>query len=189
VDQWTGAVLSAAREAATHCQWLDLRAGPAAAGRRVPVITLDVVVPTYRVPQSTLETILALRVQQGVSTQFTIVCDRPDYAEAVATMKTLQAAHRDDAMVRIRVNDTNLGAGRNRGLAESAADWVVSLDDDVQPDAGILDAYADAIRRHPRATGFIGQSVLPPPSTARQAGVHIAGVAYFWGIAGEPYAH
>ena len=180
---WTGSVLRAARDAAA--QWLDQQLGPSEAAARVPVITLDVVVPTYRTPLATLEAILALRVPDGVSTQFTIVCDRPTSSESLAIMAALQAAHCDDPMVRIRINDVNLGAGpsRNRGLAESAADWVLFLDDDVEPDVGILEAYAVAIREHPCATGFIGNSVLPIPKNARQAGVHIAGVAFFWGIA------
>lgn len=177
---WTGGTLSSAREAAAH--WLDLHHGPA---RHVPIVTLDVIVPTFRAPLAMLEAILALRVPAGVSTQITIICDRPGHAGSGAVMEMLQAKHRDNPMVRIRTNAVNLGAGltRNRGFAESAADWVLFLDDDVVPDAGIIEAYADAIRAHPRATGFIGHSVLPPPSNARQAGVHIAGVAFFWGVA------
>lgn len=179
---WTGATLTSAREAARH--WLELRPDAPARVLR-PVVTLDVIVPTWRTPRATLDAMLALRVPDGVSTQFTIVGDRPGHAASEAVIGALQAAHRHNPMVRIRVNDANVGAGptRNRGLAESAADWVVFLDDDVQPDEGILEAYAAAIRAHPRATGFVGHSVLPPPTSARQAGVHLAGVAYFWGVA------
>lgn len=113
------------------------------------------------------------------------MCDKPGDAAAASVLKALEAAHQDDPMVRIRCNGANVGAGptRNTGLAESAADWVLFLDDDVEPSPDILEAYANAIRQHPRATGFIGYSELPLPSTARQAGVHIAGIAYFWAIA------
>lgn len=181
---WTGHTLTDARAAARR--WLEQRVGaasllpPAASG-----ITLDVVVPTYRVQSSMLARILALRVPPGVTMQFTIICDRPGHSEAAAALEALARAHTDDPMVRIRTNDANVGAGpsRNRGLAESAADWVLFLDDDVLPDPDILAAYAAAIRAHPRATGFIGHSQLPPPANSRQAGVHLAGVAFFWGIA------
>lgn len=179
---WTGETLSNARAAAQ--QWLDLRL-PLRAVLQPPVVTLDVVVPTYRVPRAALDRILALRVPAGVSTQFTVICDRPGDAAAAAVIEALQAAHVDDPMVRIRTNAANIGAGptRNRGLAESAAEWVLFLDDDVVPEPDILEAYAAAIRAHPQATGFIGHSILPPPVNGRQAGVHIAGVAFFWGIA------
>ena len=181
---WTGLTLSDARTAARR--WLEQRVSAvsllpsAAAG-----ITLDVVVPTYRVQPDLLERILALRVPPGVTTQFTIICDRPGNAAATTAIEALTRAHTDDPMVRIRTNDANIGAGpsRNRGLAESAADWVLFLDDDVVPDPDILAAYAAAIRLHPRATGFVGHSRLPPPTNSRQAGVHLAGVAFFWGIA------
>lgn len=181
---WTGHTLSDARAAARR--WLAQRAG--VSGPPPPAvlcITLDVVVPTYRVPLEGLSRILALPVPPGVTTQFTIICDRPGNAEAAAVLASLERAHADNPMVRIRTNDANRGAGptRNHGLAESAADWVLFLDDDVVPDEGILAAYAAAIRAHPRATGFVGLSQLPPPSSARQAGVHLAGIAFFWGIA------
>ena len=180
---WTGDTLAAARSAAAH--WLELYFRPLPPPRAARTLTLDVVVPTYRAQPERLAAILALPVPPGVSTQFTIICDRPGNAAAARVMADLQAAHADNPFVRLRTNAANIGAGpsRNAGLAESAADWVLFLDDDVVPDAHILEAYAAAIATHPRATGFIGTSLLPPPTTARQAGVHIAGVAYFWGIA------
>jgi nucleoside-diphosphate-sugar epimerase len=189
---WTGALLSTARDEAQH--WLELRRGLGVAlpPRRQPpgsgggrVITLDVVVPTFRVPAGVLEAILALDVPPGASTQFTVICDRPGDARAGAVMAALEARHRENPFVRLRTNAANLGASasRNRGFAESAADWVLFLDDDVVPQPDILHAYASAIRAHPRATGFVGLSRLPPPATARQAAVHMAGVAFFWGVA------
>jgi nucleoside-diphosphate-sugar epimerase/GT2 family glycosyltransferase len=182
---WTGQTLADARVMAAA--WLE-RHAPA---NNASVITLDVIVPTYRVNKDALERILALPIPPGISTQFTIVGDNPSNANASRVLRELESAHCMDPMVRIRTNTSNLGAGptRNRGLSESAADWVLFLDDDVVPDVGILSAYADSIRAHPRATGFIGLSILPPPVNARQAGVHMAGVAFFWGIANANPGH
>jgi hypothetical protein len=53
----------------------------------------------------------------------------------------------------------------------------------VEPQRDLLLEYAQYIRAHPRATGFVGLSRLPTPTTARQAGIHMAGVSYFWDIA------
>ena len=175
VPSWSGAPLAEARAAVAA--WLAASGTP-----RDPAVSLDVVVPSYRLPRAMLDAVLALDVPAGVSTQFTIVSDRPGWGMGDRVMSELVQAHAEDPFVRLRSNPKNLGAGptRNRGLAESASDWVLFLDDDVVPDPGILAAYARAVRNHPHATGFIGLSRLPPPRTARQAGVIMAGVAFFW---------
>jgi len=177
---WTGSTLSSARQGAAEWALSRLPADQRHLAR--PGLTLDVVVPTYRAPDALLRRILALRVPAGVTTQFTLVFDRPDHPSARAVADSLQKEHATNPFVRIRTNESNLGASesRNRGLRESAADWVLFLDDDVEPADDLLVAYAQAITAHPRATGFIGLSELAPPETARQAGVHMAGVAFFW---------
>jgi glycosyltransferase involved in cell wall biosynthesis len=45
------------------------------------------------------------------------------------------------------MNTSNMGAPktRNVGLDESAADWVLFLDDDVVPEYDLLQHYVDAI--------------------------------------------
>jgi hypothetical protein len=178
---WNGELLSRARHAGA--KWLRQ---PSCA----LLTTVDVIVPTYRVPRERLEAILALRVPAGVSTQFIIICDRPGHAAAERVMSELQASRRDDPMVRLRTNASNIGAGlsRNRGLTESAADWVLFLDDDVLPDPELLESCANSICAHPNATGFIGFTELPQPVNARQAAVHMAGVAFFWSAA-RTYPH
>jgi len=171
-------VLSDARDAASR--WLLVRCD--AAPKK---ITLDVVVPTYRAPLGFLEKILSLDVPEEVSTQFTIVFDRPGNAEAQEVFSALERKHRANPYVRLRMNEENLGAGqsRNRGIRESAADWILFLDDDVVPNQDILCAYARAIRQHPNATGFVGLSRLPSPTNSRQLAVVLAQLSFFWTIA------
>ncbi len=57
------------------------------------MLTLDVVVPTYRADAAVLQSILDLPVPAGVSTQFTVVCDRPGHPEAAAVMAALEKQH------------------------------------------------------------------------------------------------
>ncbi|KAG1819945.1 hypothetical protein EV424DRAFT_1539626 [Suillus variegatus] len=74
-------------------------------------------------------------------------------------------AHRPD--IRIRINESNLGASasRNRGMKESAADWILFLDDDVTPQDDILIEAEKAIRVNPQAASFIAISWLPALSS------------------------
>lgn len=59
----------------------------------------------------------------------------------------------------------NRGASyaRNMGYNNSFADWVLFLDNDVIPDANLLDTYAGAIMRYPTAKTFVGKSQMPAP--------------------------
>ena len=61
---------------------------------------------------------------------------------------------------------------------------MVFLDDDVSPSSELVSAYAHAIEADgARASGFVGSTGFPLPLTARQRGLHLAGVTFFWGIA------
>ncbi|KAI1785327.1 NAD-dependent epimerase/dehydratase [Ganoderma leucocontextum] len=144
-------------------------------------LTLDIVVPCYRVVMAHLDTILTLQSSTTCSTMFIIIVDNPECPRIGQLMQ--KYGHRPD--VRIRANDKNLGASasRNRGLQESAAEWVHFLDDDVTPDANLLVEAEKAIREHPTAAGFVGNAQFPPADTIFTAAVHLAGVTYFWDIA------
>ncbi|MEI6343602.1 MAG: glycosyltransferase [Verrucomicrobiota bacterium] len=175
---WNRELLRAARGRAAT--WLESTMVPVR-----PCITLDVVVPCYRANSRLLDGILSLPVPPQVSTMFIIVFDHPESADSVHLFRELEERHANNPMVRLRLQPSNLGASaaRNRGLDESAADWVLFLDDDVVPEPDILERYADAIQSRPHAAGFVGASLLPPPATSTQAAVHIANISYFWTIA------
>ena len=118
-----------------------------------------------------------------VSVGVVIVLDDPARQDA---LNALRSEFEHDSRVRLRMHDSNLGASaaRNRCLAESGAEWTIFLDDDVSPSSELVSAYAHAIEAHgARASGFVGSTGFPRPTTARQRGVHLAGVTFFWGIA------
>ncbi|KAJ3291956.1 hypothetical protein HDU79_001886 [Rhizoclosmatium sp. JEL0117] len=148
------------------------------------LITLDVVCPSFRSHQPTLERILKLEVPVNVSTTFIIVFDDPESPDSKACFSHLAKQYGNDPFVRLRMNSQNLGASetRNRGLDESTADWVLFLDDDVEPSKNILSAYAKAIEALPNASGFVGPTILPPPKTSRQIGVSLANMTFFWDL-------
>jgi nucleoside-diphosphate-sugar epimerase/glycosyltransferase involved in cell wall biosynthesis len=146
-------------------------------------MTLDVVIPSYRVQLLFLDPILVLKPSPTCEPMFIIIIDDP-YSPNIAKLEA-SYAHRPD--VRIRVNTTNLGASasRNRGIKESAADWIIFLDDDVTPQVDMLLETEKVIRSHPHAAGFIGNAFFPVANTIFTNAVHLAGVTYFWDIAAK----
>ena len=145
------------------------------------VLTLDVVIPSHRVDLRFLEPVLRLRRPEACSVMFVIIIDNP----SSPSIGPLQKKYGSDPFVRIRVNETNLGASasRNRGMKESAADWIHFLDDDVTPDDDLLVRAAEVIREHPNVAGFIGTSKFPIADGIFTTAILLADVTYFWDIA------
>ncbi|KAF5348570.1 hypothetical protein D9756_009659 [Leucocoprinus leucothites] len=69
------------------------------------------------------------------------------------------------------------------GLAESSAEWVHFLDDDIVPSRDLLFAISDAIRENPDAAGFVCNTQFPIADSVFTTAVHLSGVTYFWVIA------
>lgn len=145
------------------------------------LLILDVVIPSYRVDLKFLDPILQLRPPETCSVMFIIIIDDPNSP----SMDILQKKYGIDPFVRIRVNQTNLGASasRNRGMKESAADWIHFLDDDVTPNDDLLIRAAEVIRERPNVVGFIGTSKFPVADSIFTTAIHLADVTYFWDIA------
>ncbi|KAF9652092.1 hypothetical protein BDM02DRAFT_3183821 [Thelephora ganbajun] len=145
------------------------------------LLTLDVIIPSYRVDLKFLDPILQLRPPKTCSVMFIIVIDDPNSP----SINLLHKKYGADPFVRIRVNKTNLGASasRNRGMKESAADWIHFLDDDVTPDSDLLVQTAKVIREHPNVVGFVGTSKFPIANNIFTTAIHLADVTYFWDIA------
>ena len=146
--------------------------------------TLDVVTPTFRGNLELLRRIAALRVPEGFSTHFCMVVDDPEMPKA--TKEELRGmVHKHAPYLRVRYNKTNLGASgsRNGGVAASAAEWVLFLDDDVDVPDTLLHAYARRVLEDETAAGFVGKTTFPPPRTLMQHGTHLSDITYFWDIA------
>ncbi|KAF8526628.1 NAD-dependent epimerase/dehydratase [Hysterangium stoloniferum] len=150
-------------------------------GSSTKKMTLDVVVPSYRVQMRFLKPILELKTSPTCSVMWIIIIDDPQSP----SIGGLQREYGKRADVRIRVNAENSGASasRNRGMEESAAEWILFLDDDVTPREDLLIEAEAVIRMHPHAAGFVGNAQFPPANTIFKTAVHLAGVTYFWDIA------
>jgi GT2 family glycosyltransferase len=147
-------------------------------------IMIDVITPSYRVDATFLERIVNLKVPSYCETTFIIIVDNPK-----ANIKWLREIEKEkQGSLRVRKNPTNVGASssRNVGLKESAADWVVFLDDDVIPDDNLLVEYSKAITNHgDKYDGFAGLTVLPPDTKVFPNAVTLSDVTYFWDIANK----
>lgn len=163
---------------ATTEEWL-LRFCPAVSRK----LTLDIVIPSFRVQLQLLEPILNLKPSPTCTTMFIIIIDDPD-SPARVELETKFASRPD---VRLRTNEKNLGASasRNRGMTESTAEWILFLDDDVTPQPDLLVEAEKVIRANPNAIGFIGNAQFPAAELIFTTAVHLAGVTYFWDIAAK----
>ncbi len=123
-------------------------------------ISIDVVIPSFRLIEHYLVPILQLERPAGARVRFYLLSDNPEVAVAPAI-----AALVNDKDVFLEVNPQNMGAAytRNRGIDSGIGDWVLFLDDDITVPADLLNIYARAAERSPHATGFIGLVRLPPP--------------------------
>lgn len=80
----------------------------------------------------------------------------------------------------------NIGAGpsRNRALDESSADYVLFLDDDVEPVKNILHIYGQAIldTKAENVCGFIGNTLFPTPVTSLQRAIVLSDVTDMFSV-------
>lgn len=146
-----------------------------------PLLTLDIIIPSYRVQMKYLEPMIRLNRSPTSSTMVIIVVDNP----ASPNIDILKKCYEHDPFIRIRVHDTNMGASaaRNRGLSESAADYVLYLDDDVTPDPNILLECEKIIRQYPLACGFVGSTKFPDPTPRiATSAITMWGGTFFWNI-------
>ncbi|CAE6438861.1 unnamed protein product, partial [Rhizoctonia solani] len=146
-----------------------------------PRMSLDIIIPSYRVSLQRLSRVLSLEPSPSCITTFIIVVDNPR-SPCVYELQHSNS-HRTD--VRILVNESNKGASaaRNKGLAVSTAEWVAFLDDDVDPSQNYLAVAEKCIRNQPDAAGFIGNTCFPAAHNIFTTAIQLSGVTSFWDIA------
>jgi glycosyltransferase involved in cell wall biosynthesis len=172
--QWQGGVLTSAV--------LKLLESLGGGGKAHETQCLNVVVPSYRCDIATLSRITTLTVSgDRTSVHFLVVVDNPAASGELAVLQDWSSNH----LVRVQVNASNMGASasRNAGIAASCGDWIVLLDDDIIPEASLLDAYLGAIRRHPAAKIFVGLTLLPAPETLMQHALMASQMTFFYDVA------
>lgn len=172
-------------------------------------LVLDVIVPSYRVRLEYLEPICSLVVPDCLSVQFIIIIDNvTKLLEVAAAIKgtvdqqsplSMHQAERilenhlrhcANHQVRVRCNEVNLGASgsRNRGLDESAAEYILNLDDDLVPNEDLLEQYGKQLlyyQSDPTVVGFIGLVRFPrsPQLPLKHAAVLMSYLTFMFEIA------
>ena len=145
-----------------------------------PSISLDIVVPSFRADVKVLESIRNLVCPEDMSRRIIIVLDNPNHP----VPEQLEAwKYHDITIVR---NSVNLGANgsRNRGIEESTSDWILFLDDDIEPQPNLLAVYAEAIwERGNKVPGFVGITRFPKPTNSFTAGVVASDILTFFDLA------
>jgi glycosyltransferase involved in cell wall biosynthesis len=173
--------------------------------RTKEMILLDVVVPSYRIRLDYLESICSLKVPEYIQTLFIIIIDNPDaLRRETATLSNQNAdtmtlaqgeriledhLSRSGNQIRVRCNETNVGASasRNRGLDESAAEFIVNLDDDLVPNKDLLEHYGNRLAslEQEDIVGLIGLVRFPrsPGLPLRHAAVLMSYLTFMFEIA------
>lgn len=177
---WQGDVLQ--RGVARISEWLSAQKDSNSL-HNISKFVLDIIVPSYRVNRSFLLPIIELVAPDNCDLMVIVVVDDP--AADIEWLRDLEK--RDDKLgkLRVRKNLHNLGASmsRNVGLDETAADWVLFLDDDVEPSGDLLTHYVAAIERSgAKYDGFVGLTKLPDDEQNGlfHTAVHLSGVSFFW---------
>jgi len=165
-------------------------------------ITLDVVVPSFRVRLDYLRSICHLKVPARIRTNFIIIIDNIDAFLRAARDLTddcnITIPQAEDILerhlamsgnvVRIRCNESNLGASasRNRGINESAAEFILNLDDDLIPDEDLLEQYGNKLFHiDDTVAGLVGLVRFPrtPDMPLRHAAVLMSYLTFMFEIA------
>jgi GT2 family glycosyltransferase len=120
-------------------------------------ISIDVIIPSFRLDEKYILPILQLKKPDAVI-KFYLLVDNPSLQPSPAI-----ASLADNENIFLLINNENIGAAetRNKGIAAGKGDWILFLDDDIFVNKDLLDVYANAIRQYPREIGFIGLINFP----------------------------
>lgn len=135
-------------------------------------VSIDVVIPSYRVDEKNLLPVLTLSVPAFAQVIFYLVVDNP-YAVIPDAIQGLA----DNRKLFLLMNEKNSGASytRNRGMEAGTGDWILFLDDDLMVPEDLIQQYALAAQANPGETGFIGLVKLPEPETDFSKAISISG--------------
>jgi|TARA_B110000263_G_scaffold249341_1_gene266653 GT2 family glycosyltransferase len=144
-------------------------------------ITLDIIVPSYRADLEVLSSIINLNVPDRIIRKLIIIFDNPNQEISVEMSNFLRLS--DVIFVQ---NKENLGASKSRnvGINTSKSDWILFLDDDIQPSTDLLDVYLESISKHgDEVPGFVGVTMFPPPMNNFTKGIIASQILTFFDLA------
>ena len=115
-------------------------------------MNIDLVIPSYNFSEHVISQIRKIEIPKDVKVKYYIVIDNPK----------LEVPDIDD-IVLIK-NKENLGAhlSRNVGIDAGENEWILFLDDDVEPEPNLIAKYCDKISEI-KTPGYIGKTTFPEP--------------------------
>lgn len=159
------------------------------------IITFDIGIPCYRVNIERLEYNVKIlnksaKMLNYVSIRINIIIDRNRNDLSLIQKDKLEKLNYQYDNVRIRINESNLGASftRTRILNECHSDYVLFLDDDVIVTNNLLEEYIKAIEKNKyndNIIGYIGLSKLKFDNRISTNAFNISQQTYFWYIANQ----
>jgi len=149
------------------------------------VISIDVIVPSYRLLGEYLISIVQMDIPDDTQVRYLIIGDNPEVETPAGLIPLI-----DNKKVILMRNSTNLGVCRTRnvGIDNSIADWIFFIDDDVKPAKNLLFQYTETIKSKPDEIGFFGNAIFPPPINNYTRGLAVSGILTFFSI-GKQFEH
>ena len=144
-------------------------------------ISIDIIIPSFRTDFKVLSSIINLKVPDKFIRQVIVICDNPHLQ---IDSETLDLFKRPDVIF-IR-NKENLGASasRNVGIDKSESDWILFLDDDIEPNDDLLEVYLDSILKNGnKIPGFVGVTTFPPSVNNFTKGIISSQILTFFDLA------
>jgi glycosyltransferase involved in cell wall biosynthesis len=140
---------------------------------------LDIVIPTVRVDLNKMQLVANLKVPNGMEVSCFFIVDNPGARDL-----NLES-HLADKEITIMKNEINIGAhlSRNRGFEAGSGEYVLFLDCDIEAPQDLLEAYFEAIKKHPDSPGFVGSVRFPLCINSFTRAAKASDILTFWDIA------
>jgi GT2 family glycosyltransferase len=126
-----------------------------------------------------MQLVANLKVPNGMEVSCFFVVDNSDAIDLKLGSRLA------DKEITIIKNGVNIGAhlSRNRGFEAGSGEYVLFLDDDIEVSPGLLEAYFEAIKKHPDSPGFVGSVRFPVCINSFTRAAKASDILTFWDIA------
>ncbi|MBT7413043.1 MAG: glycosyltransferase [Euryarchaeota archaeon] len=144
-------------------------------------ISLDIIIPSFRADIEALSSIINLKVPDEIIRKVIIIFDNPNLKISSEMLNLLTSPD-----IMFIQNKENLGApvSRNIGIDKSDSDWILFLDDDIEPVDNLLEIYLDSISKYGNdSLGFVGVTMFPSTMNNFTKGIIASQILTFFDLA------
>ncbi len=108
--------------------------------------SIDIVIPSYQRGEILVQTIKLLS-QQKESYSSLLIIDQTDYSDDSELSEQLNELHQQGIINWLRIDEPSIPNAMNQGLLASSAEYVLFLDDDIEPAEDLLAQHKSAIQQ------------------------------------------